>query len=362
MKKFILYFFSILLAAFLGAAGMYFVLNYVDLGSKAEGVIKTKIQKDVTVTDKGIADGIDAVYNSVVVVENYQNNRRAGIGSGFIYDKEGYIMTNHHVIEKASELKVIMMSGETVSAKLIGSDEYADIAVIQIDKKYVNEVAKIGSSEKTKVGDTVFTIGSPMSSSYSGTVTRGILSGKNRMVEVSVSSNSNDWIMNVMQTDAAINPGNSGGPLCNVSGEVIGINSMKIVQSEIEGIGFAIPIEDALEYANMIVNKIEIKRAYLGVSMGDISTSAFNLMRSGISLDSSITSGVVVFEVASNGPSEKAGLKKGDVIVKIGNTDINNVAELRYNLYKHKPNDKVEVTVMRGKESKKFNVTLGESD
>ena len=254
------------------------------------------------------------------------------------------------------------MTGETLDATLVGSDEYADIAVIKIDKKNIEKVAVIGSSEDAKVGDTVFTIGSPMSSNYSGTVTRGILSGKNRMVEVSVSSSSNDWIMNVMQTDAAINPGNSGGPLCNVSGEVIGINSMKIVQSEIEGIGFAIPIEDALDYANKIVKGIEIKRAYLGISMGDLSTSGYNLRRSGITIDSSITSGVVVFDVASGGPSDKAGIQKGDVIVKIGETDIKNVAELRYYLYKNNPNDKVEITAIRGTTSKTFKVTLGESD
>ena len=360
MKKFITYFISILVAALLGAAGMYYVL---DLRTPSdESGVKTKVEKSVTVTDKGIADGIENIYDAVVVVENYQREKLAGIGSGFIYDKEGYIMTNHHVVEKANELKVILPSGETVAAKLVGSDEYADIAVIKIDKDFITKVAIIGSSEKAKVGDTVFTIGSPMSSSYSGTVTRGILSGKNRMVEVSVSSASNDWIMNVMQTDAAINPGNSGGPLCNVSGEVIGINSMKIVQSEIEGIGFAIPIEDALEYANKIVKGIEIKRAYLGISMGDISTSAYQLYRNGITLDSSITSGVVVFDVVSNGPSDKAGIEKGDVIVKIGDVNVNNVAELRYYLYKNKPNDKVEVSVIRGNNTKTFKVTLGESD
>ena len=360
MKKFLVYFFSVLVAAALGAGGMYYVLEL--RGSTTEDGVKTKIEKSVTVTDNGIADGIENVYDAVVVVENYQRNKLAGIGSGFIYDKEGYIMTNHHVVENAQELKIVLANGETVSATLVGSDEYADIAVVKIDKKNVTKVAKIGSSEESKVGDTVFTIGSPMSSSYSGTVTRGILSGKNRMVEVSVSSSSNDWIMNVMQTDAAINPGNSGGPLCNVSGEVIGINSMKIVQSEIEGIGFAIPIEDALEYANTIVKGIEIKRAYLGISMGDISTSAYQLMRSGISIDPSITSGVIVFDVSKNGPSDKAGIQKGDVIVKIGDVDVNNVAELRYYLYKNNPNDKVEVTVMRGTSSKTFKVTLGESD
>ena len=362
MKKFAVYFLSIIFAALLGAGCMYFLLTKVNKNDNSGEIIETKIQKDVTVTDAGISAGIENIYDAVVVVENYQRNKLAGIGSGFIYDKEGYIMTNHHVIEKAGELKVILMSGETVGATLVGSDEYADIAVIKIDKKYIKGVAKIGSSEKTNVGDTVFTIGSPMSSSYSGTVTRGILSGKNRMVEVSVSSNSNDWIMNVMQTDAAINPGNSGGPLCNVSGEVIGINSMKIVQSEIEGIGFAIPIEDALVYANKIVNGIEIKRAYLGISMGDISTSAYNLMRAGITIDESITSGVIVFESVNGGPSQTAGIQKGDVIVKIGKEDINNVAELRYYLYKNNPKDTVEITVMRGKTTKVFNVTLGESD
>ena len=359
MKKFVVYFISVLIAALLGAALMYYVLD-LKTPSGEDGV-KTRIEKSVTVTDKGIADGIENIFDAVVVVENYQREKLAGIGSGFIYDKEGYIMTNHHVVEKSSELKVILSSGETVAATLVGSDEYADIAVIKIDKKNIEKVAVIGSSEDAKVGDTVFTIGSPMSSNYSGTVTRGILSGKNRMVEVSVSSSSNDWIMNVMQTDAAINPGNSGGPLCNVSGEVIGINSMKIVQSEIEGIGFAIPIEDALDYANKIVKGIEIKRAYLGISMGDLSTSGYNLRRSGITIDSSITSGVVVFDVASGGPSDKAGIQKGDVIVKIGETDIKNVAELRYYLYKNNPNDKVEITASRGTTSKTFKVTLGES-
>ena len=360
MKKFILYFISILVAAILGAAGMYYV---IDMKTSAnEDGTRTKIEKSVTVTDKGISDGIENIYDAVVVVENHQKNKLAGIGSGFIYDKEGYIMTNHHVIEKAEELKVVLSNGETLSATLVGSDEYADIAVVKIDKKYVEKVAIIGSSEKANVGDTVFTIGSPMSSNYSGTVTRGILSGKNRMVEVSVSSSSNDWIMNVMQTDAAINPGNSGGPLCNVSGEVIGINSMKIVQSEIEGIGFSIPIEDAMEYANKIVKGIEIKRAYLGISMGDISTSAYQLMRAGITIDPSITSGVIVFEASNDGPSGKAGIKKGDVITKIGNVEVKNVAELRYYLYKNKPNDKVDITIIRGTTEKVLKVTLGESD
>ena len=353
MKRFLGYFFCMLIAVIIGAYGMYYLLG------QNTGETITKIQREVTVNDKGIADGISNIYDAVVVVENYKRNKLAGIGSGFIYSEEGYVMTNHHVVDGASSVKIILMNGETIDAKIIGSDEYADIAILKIDKKFVSAVAKIGSSEKTKVGDTVFTIGSPMSSSYSGTVTRGILSGKNRMVEVSVSSSTADWIMNVMQTDAAINPGNSGGPLCNVSGEVIGINSLKIVQDEIEGIGFAIPIEDALEYANKIVNGIEIKRSYLGISMGDLATSYYTLIQRGISIDSSITSGVIVFE--ASGPALKAGIQKGDVIIQIGDDKVENVATLRYYLYKHEPNEEVIVKVIRGTEERSFNVILGES-
>jgi len=357
MKKTIIYIVTIILSVFAGCALMYFIIS-----RNPSSVITTisKEEKNVTVTEEGLSSGINNIYNSVVVVENYQRNTLAGIGSGFIYDASGYIMTNHHVVENASEIKVILMSGETIDATVLGSDEYADIAVVKIDPKYATKVAKLGKSADTKVGDTVFTIGSPISADYKGTVTRGILSGKDRMVEVSVNSNTSDWIMNVMQTDAAINPGNSGGPLCNVNGDVIGINSMKLVQSQIEGIGFAIPIEDAIEYASTIVKGEKIKRAYLGISMGDI-TSKYYLLRRGIALDDSINSGVIIYEVETGGPAYNAKLQKGDVIVKIGNYPVKNVAELRYYLFKYKTNDNIKVTVIRGKENQTFDITLGTS-
>lgn len=349
--------FGIVVALFVGALLMYTYMtkNPVTQVSTDQGVVR-----NVNVTENGISSGISNVYDAVVVVENYQNGKLAGIGSGFIYDIKGYIMTNHHVIDEANEIKVKLTSGENVVASVVGSDEYADIAVIKIEQSYVKRVAKIGDNSKMKVGDTVFTIGSPISVDYAGTVTRGILSGKNRMVAVSVNnSSSSDWIMNVMQTDAAINPGNSGGPLCNVNGEVIGVNSMKIVKSEIEGIGFAIPIEDAIEYAKLIISGEKIQRAYLGISMIDLTVSTQYLKQQGITLDKSITSGVVVVTTEKNGPSAKAGLEKGDVVVKIGEYDVTSVAELRYYLYKYKPKDTVEIKVTRGKTNKVFKVTLG---
>ncbi len=358
MKRIITYIITIILSIFIGAGLMYMLIYYYP-----NTVIKTinKVEKKVTVTEEGLASGIENIYDAVVVIENYRKNKLVGIGSGFIYSKNGYIMTNHHVIENCDYIKVILMNGETLDAEVIGSDEYADIGVVKIDSKYVSKVAMLGNNENSKVGDTVFTIGSPVSSDYSGTVTRGILSGKNRMVEVSVKSNTSDWIMNVMQTDAAINPGNSGGPLCNVNGEVIGINSMKLVENQIEGIGFAIPIEDAVEYADKIVSGKEIKRSYLGISMGDIS-SRYSLLMNGINLDESITSGVVVFEAIKDGPSDIAGIKKGDVIIKIGDYDVKNVAQLRYYLFKYNPLDKIKITVIRGTEKKTLDITLGTSE
>jgi serine protease Do len=358
MKKIITYIVTIILSIFIGAGLMYMLIYFYP-----NTIIKTvsKIEKNVTVTEVGLSSGIENIYDAVVVVENYRNNKLAGIGSGFIYSENGYIMTNQHVVESSSDIKVVLMSGETIDAEIIGGDEYADIAVIKIDKKYVTKVAKLGSNDETKVGDTVFTIGSPVGSEYSGTVTRGILSGKNRMVEVSVKSSTSDWIMNVMQTDAAINPGNSGGPLCNVNGDVIGINSMKLVENQIEGIGFAIPIEDATLYADNIVSGKEIKRAYLGISMGDIS-SKYNLLRRGITLDNSITSGVVVYEAIKNGPCYDAGIQSGDVMIKIGDYNVKNVAQLRYYLFKYNPNDKIKVDVIRGTETKTFEIILGTSE
>lgn len=360
MNKKITYIVTVILSVFVGCGLMYMIIYYFP-----NTIVKTenKVEKVVNVNEEGISSGIDNIYDAVVVVENYKKGKLVGIGSGFIYSGEGYIMTNHHVIDSSDEIKITLTSGESIEAKVLGSDELADIAVLQIDKKYATNIAKIGKSTDSKVGDTVFTIGSPMSSEFSGTVTRGILSGKNRMVEVSVgSSSSKDWIMNVMQTDAAINPGNSGGPLCNVSGEVIGINSMKIVQSEIEGIGFSIPIEDALQYANKIVKGEKIERPFLGIQMADVSTSSYYLSRQGIKIDSSITSGVIVISTTNDGPSGSAGIEKGDVIISIGKYSVKSVAELRYYLYKYEPNNEVDIKVIRGKEEKTFKVKLGISD
>ena len=304
MRKFISYVVTVIIGLLIGVGAVVGAMYLFPNNS----VVKTISEKNVNITDTGISESVDKVKDSVVVIETYQKNTLAGTGTGFVYDtddKYGYIMTNHHVIEGAETINITYSDDTETTAKVVGSDEYADIAFLKVDKDTIKSVATIGKSTDVKVGDTVFTIGSPMGKNFRGTVTRGILSGKDRMVSVSINGSSADWIMNVMQTDAAINPGNSGGPLSNANGEVIGINSMKIVQNTIEGIGFAIPIEDAINYANSLREDGKINRPYIGVSMLN-ATSTMQLAYAGIRLDKDITEGVVVGDVEKNSAGSKA--------------------------------------------------------
>lgn len=326
-------------------------------------IVKTITEKNVTITDTGIAESVEKVKDAVVVIEAYRNNELISTGTGFVYDSDednAYIMTNHHVIESSDRLKITYSDDTEAYAGVVGSDEYADIAVLKVEKSSVKAVATLGESESLRVGDLVFTIGAPMGIEYRGTVTKGILSGKDRLVSVSISGNSADWIMNVMQTDAAINPGNSGGPLCNVNGEVIGINSLKIVKDTVEGIGFAIPIEDAINYANAIRETGSIKRPYIGVSMLNVSNT-MQLAYSGIRLETNINEGVVIVDVESDSPASEAGINKGDVVVKVGEHNVSDIAEFRYRLYSYSPDETIEITVIRGKEEKTLKVKLGQN-
>lgn len=323
-------------------------------------IVKTITEKNVTINDTGIAESVEKVNDAVVVIQAYKNEQLIGTGTGFVYDTEeenAFIMTNHHVIENADRLKITYSNDTEAYAGVVGSDEYADIAVLKVEKSSILEVASIGKSEELRVGDTVFTIGAPMGIDFRGTVTRGILSGKDRLVSVSIGGSQADWIMNVMQTDAAINPGNSGGPLCNINGEVIGINSLKIVKDTIEGLGFAIPIEDALSYAEQIREKGSISRPYVGISMLN-ATNTMQLAYSGIRLPQDVTEGVVIIDVEKNSPASDAGLMKGDIVVKVGEHKVNDIAEFRYRLYSYNPDETIEIGVKRDGKDETIKVKL----
>lgn len=350
---------SILMSFIAGSVGMY-ILTLIMPSSGGENIVV--VGKNTLEEVDTISEGIRHVYDATVVVEGFNNQTLSSTGTGFIYKNDGkyaYIMTNHHVISSSSKVRVILSDKTELMATVRGSEAYCDIAVLVVDAKKVKHVAVMGDSSQVRVGDTVFTVGSPEGATYAGTVTKGILSGKDRMVAVSLSDNtSTDYYMKVLQTDAAINPGNSGGPICNINGEVIGITNMKLVDSKVEGIGFAIPIEDAIYYASTLENGGKIERPYLGIGMLDIS-NRYYLWKSGIMIPDDVKEGVVVTEVSSNSPASWARLKKGDIILSFGGEKISSVASLRYQLYKYKPGDKVIVEYMRNNRVNKVEVKLG---
>lgn len=350
---------SVLMSFIMGAIGGFIVLDSASGGN-------TIITHNGVVLEENdtISVGVEAVYDSVVVVEGITNNQLASTGTGFIYKENNndfYIMTNHHVISGVESVKVILSDGEVVDAKILGSEVYSDIAVLSISSDKVKGVAVMGDSSKLSVGDTLFTVGAPSGVNYAGTVTKGVLSGKDRLVAVNLSNtNTSDYYMKVLQTDAAINPGNSGGPICNINGEVVGITNLKLVDSSVEGIGFAIPVEDALFYAASLEKGQAVVRPYIGIGMLEISDT-LNLYRSGIMLSEDIDVGVVVTEVASNSPASAAKLQKGDVIISLGGETIESVAEFRYELYKHEVGEEVEIEYIRNNKVKKTSVKLVEN-
>lgn len=317
-----------------------------------------RVVKEISVKEEAtIKEAIDKVYDAVILVETYNNSRALGSGTGFVYKTDedyGYILTNHHVIEDATTIKITNNAGEEVSAELLGSDEIADVAVLRIPKESVMKVSEIGQSTDLEIGDNLITVGSPLGSKYMGTVTRGILSGKDRLVTVELSSGS--YRMEVLQTDAAINPGNSGGPLVNAYGQVVGIISLKLVEDKIEGMGFAIPIEVAYTLAEKLEKGEKIERPVIGVQLSDI-TSTYNLYLHKIRLDSNIDYGVVVLSVEDGYPATNI-LQKGDVIIELDGVELEDSSHLRFLLYKYKKGDKIKLKVIRDKKEVSLEMTL----
>ena len=353
----------IVLSLISGGLGAYLMISTRQNTTTTTNGITTSTAK-LTETNS-IADAVSKVYDAVVVVEVYSNNQLASTGTGFVYKKangKAYLMTNNHVISGGKTVKVLFQNGDELEATTVGSDTYSDIAVLSVKDSDKIVAATTGASDKSKVGDTVFTVGSPEGSDYAGTVTKGILSAKDRLVEVALSnSQTSDYYMQVLQTDAAINPGNSGGPICNTNGEVIGITNMKLVDDTVEGMGFAIPIEDALKVAEVLEKDGKVSRPYIGISMLDLSNSYY-LWQAGIMVPENVNNGVAVVKVESGSPADKAGLKKGDIITKLAGKDTKSLAEFRYELYKHSPNDSVEVTYIRDGKEQKATLTLGKSE
>ena len=279
-------------------------------------------------------------------------------GSGVIYLKsngKGYIVTNNHVISGSDKVQVVLASGKTVDAKVVGKDSTSDLAVLSIDAKYVTQTASFGDSKSLITGQTVIAVGSPMGSEYASSVTQGIISAPSRTITTSSNQQT------VIQTDAAINPGNSGGPLVNSAGQVIGINSMKLSQStdgtSVEGMGFAIPSNEVVTIINQLVKNGKVTRPQLGIRVISLSelSSAY---KEQLGIKTNLKRGIYVASVTKNSAASAAGMKSGDIITKVDGTSVSDVVSLHEILYKHKIGDKVTVTVDRNGKTVNLDVTL----
>lgn len=321
---------------------------------------------------------VESVSDSIVGVVVYQNStsgglfgsqtrtneqQKSGSGSGVVYeqtDKYTYIITNHHVIEDADKIQVVFSNNEYVDATLVGSDEYSDVAILRCQPDFDVSVINIGDSSLLDKGEPVLAIGSPLGIEYSGTVTQGIVSGTERTVSVDLNNDGvEDWDMSVIQTDAAINPGNSGGALVNMKGELVGITNMKFSDETVEGMGFAIPINDVVSVAKQIRTNGKVSHPAIGISGVSLSDySSYQLQRYGVRVY--VDTGIYVAKLTESGPAKNAGIEVGDVIVKLGDKEMTTYKSFLTALYSHQAGDKISVTVNRDGKEKTYDVVLEE--
>lgn len=347
-------------------------------------VTVSNVEVDVS---SGITKAVDVVGDAVVSVINMQvidpssqwglfggsggessqskgELETAGTGSGVIYKKNGdtaYLVTNNHVVKGSDAVEVLFKDGTKAEAEVVGTDLWTDLAVLSIPAEHVTKVAEFGNSDKLTVGEPAIAIGSPLGTNFASSVTSGIISAINRTVPVDTNEdNTPDWEMTAIQTDAAINPGNSGGALINISGQVVGINSMKISSSAVEGIGFAIPSNDVVNIVNKLEENGEVMRPMLGVSLVDLSVISRQQQESVLQIPETVQSGVVIAQVEEGSAAQESGLQQYDVIVSFNGKEVSNTIELRKEIYNTEIGDQVEIEYYRQKEKQTVSVEMKE--
>ena len=373
-KKGVTFFVIVLIGFLSGALGSFVTLQLSQKqGSQATNNNSGTVTQTSYKNENSTTQAVNKVKDAVVSIITYSSNSRqssvfnadetnsdsdnqqiASEGSGVIYkkdDKDAYIVTNTHVINGASKVDIRLADGTKVPGEIVGSDTFSDIAVVKISSEKVTTVAEFGDSSQLSVGETAIAIGSPLGSEYANTVTQGIISSLNR--NVSLKSEDGQAISTkAIQTDTAINPGNSGGPLVNIQGQVIGITSSKIASNggtSVEGLGFAIPSNDAQNIIKQLESNGKVTRPALGIQMVNLSNVGASDLRK-LNIPSGLTSGVVVRSVQNNMPAN-GHLQKYDVITKVDDKEIASSTDLQHALYNHAIGDTIKVTYYRnGKE------------
>ena len=289
--------------------------------------------------------------NSVVAISTYLNQggyqQAIGTGTGIIMSEDGYIITNAHVIEDGNQIMVTLNDGTEYQAQVVGSDSKVDIAVIKVEATGLT-AGNFGDSDSLVHGEPAIVIGNPLGMDFAGTITDGIISSTSREVKI------DNYIMNLLQTNAAVNPGNSGGPLINCRGEIVGVVSAKISVDDVEGIGFAIPINTALNVANDFIEYGYVKnRPMLGISVEVVPEQYAQFYGS--------QPGLKVVSVQDGSAADLAGIMPGDRIISFNGTEISTSAELDYEKDKYNIGDTVKITVLRENQEITLDLTLMEN-
>jgi serine protease Do len=353
----------------IGGAGVYLFLGRITENStSATSTLPSPtielLQEEITLDiHTAITDAVEKVAPSVVTVINHLPSRRSffgtvyeqtSSGSGAIISLDGYIITNNHVIEEAESLEVVFADGSTLPAILVGADPYGDLAILHVEGE-IPGVAAWGNSDQLRPGETVIAIGSPLGA-FKNTVTVGVISATGRSMEM----DQQFVLEGLIQTDAAINQGNSGGPLINLTGQIIGINTL-IVRGNgsnsavAEGLGFAVPSNVARAVANKLIAEGYIARPSLGANWGWITPQISVRYRLPVEF------GVYLTEIIPGGPAEKTGLQRGDILTEINNQPIDDEHPFINLLFQYEPGQVVLFTVIRGSEEFKVEITLGEA-
>lgn len=334
-------------------------------------IVDERVQLDVSTQ---ITDIVKEVSPTVVGVTNIQTQAdfwsgdesdEAGTGSGVIYKKDkefAYVVTNNHVVENADMVEVLLHDDTNIEAEILGTDLFTDLAVLRVSGEEIAKVIELGTSDKLKVGEPAIAIGNPLGHMFAGSVTQGIISGKQRAIPQDFNQDGRpDWQAEVIQTDAAINPGNSGGALINIEGQLIGINSMKINQQIAQGIGFAIPIDSAKPIIEELEETGKVNRPYMGVELYSLEEVPQVEWRNTLRLPEEVEGGVYIWSVETLSPADKAGIERLDVITSFAGEEVNDILELRKILYQEKQvGDEVEVIFYRNGEKMEVTLTLEE--